>query len=68
MQGFAIIIGACKIIPPSPKLAVLLVMWMYGAVPGFTYEDYRKSYVDGGGQNQVAHIEKCFLDWPGKLR
>ena len=63
MSGFAILIGACKIVPASPKLAVLLVMWMYGTVPGMAYEEYRAAYVASGGAAQVPRIEKCFLDW-----
>jgi hypothetical protein len=37
MPGFAIIIGACRLSPASPKLALLLIMWMYGAIPNTPY-------------------------------
>lgn len=66
MHGFAIVIGKCAISPASPKLALLLVMWMYGTAPGISYEEYRQAYIDAGGQSQVAEIEKCFLDFPLK--
>lgn len=67
MEGFAIIIGSCKIVPASPKLALLLVMWMFGTVPNQSYEDYKQAYLDSGAsQEEVVHIEQCFLDWPGK--
>ena len=67
MEGFAIVIGSCNIVPASPKLALLLVMWMFGTNADYTYEDYKDAYLsNGASQEEVAHIEQCFLDWPGK--
>lgn len=61
LQGFSISIGACKIVPVSPKAALILVMWMYGAVPGQTYSDYATAYQQAGGN--VAQAEACFKHW-----
>lgn len=63
LQGFAILIGTCKIIPPSPKAAILLLMWFWGAVPGVSYEEYETQYQAMAGQEQTAIVEKCFGAW-----
>ena len=63
MNGFALLIGACKIVPPSPKAALILLMWFYGIEPGRPYNDYKEAYIEAGGAAQIKQIEQCFLDW-----
>ena len=62
MHGFAIIIGSCLIKPTSPLVALILVSWMYGTSPNLSYEDYKNSYIQNGGE-RVDFIEKCFKEW-----
>lgn len=61
MKGFAILIGACKIIPVSPKAAMILVAWLYGVYPGVPYDDYKTAYAEAHGD--VAAVEQCFANW-----
>lgn len=59
---FAVIIGKCVIISPPPKLAVLLILWLFGAVPGMSYESYKEQYIAAGGTD-VEKVEACFSSW-----
>lgn len=68
MTGFGILIGKCYIVPPSAKAAMLLVAWMFGAIPGMSYADYRfamlQQYPAAQAKAAVARIEQCFSDYP----
>ena len=58
-------IGACKIVPPSPAAAMLLISWMFGVDPMQPYWGYRELYAAVVGEEQTKVVEQCFLDWPG---
>lgn len=61
------ILAACKLAPPSPAAALLLLNWLYGtAGPGVSYEDYRDLYRKMAGPEQTALAEKCWGQWPVK--
>lgn len=66
MIGFAMIIGACKISPASPAAALILLGWLYGVVPGQSYEEYRQAYSHLEGPKATARVERCFATWPIK--
>lgn len=64
MIGFAMIIGACKISPASPAAALILLGWLYGVVPGQSYDTYKQEYTRVAGEHAAAFAEKCFSQWP----
>lgn len=66
MLGISFIIGTCKIIPPSAKAAVLLVMWFYGVIPNATYEDYKAAYIATTSEEFTNEVEACWT--PGTKR
>ena len=65
-MGFAIIIGACKIMPPSAKAAMLLVAWFYGVFPGVPYEAYKEAFIETTSKEFADEVEACWT--PGTKR
>lgn len=61
-----LMIGACKIAPPSAKAALAIVMWFYGTIPGASWSTYQQiveqQYVAAklDGKAAVKHLEACF--------
>lgn len=66
VEGMSFLIGACKIVPPSAKAAVLLVLWFYGAIPGAIYEEYKEAYIATTSQEFTDEVEACWT--PGAKR
>jgi hypothetical protein len=66
VNSFAMIFGKCVWIPPSPKAALLVLSYFYGATPGVPPTQYetaiRAALVAAGATQEAAAAEVKWLD------
>lgn len=66
LGSFGLLIGRCLVLPPSPKAALLIVMWFFGtpvAVPSIDIEAaIANQYLAAGASGKVAAAEIARLN------